>query len=79
MVVVLGMPFLTLSNVDIQFAEKELTWRIYTTKDPLLTTRRVELIDKKVFAKAALDENIEAFVVYMNSLNLGSKMTIHPA
>ena len=25
--VVLGMPFLTLSNVNIQFAEKELTWR----------------------------------------------------
>ena len=27
----------------------------------------------------ALDENIEAFVVYVNSLSLGSKMTIHLA
>ena len=25
--VVLRMPFLTLSNADIQFARKELTWR----------------------------------------------------
>ena len=28
--VVLGMLFLTLSNADIQFAEKKLTWRSYT-------------------------------------------------
>ena len=73
------MPFLTLSNADIQFAEKELTWRFYTAKKALPTTRRVELIDKKEFAKVALDENIEAFVVHVSSLSLGSKMTIHPA
>ena len=79
MEVVLRMPFLTLSNADIQFAKKELTQRIYTTKDALPTTQRVELIDKKEFAKAALDENIEAFVIHVSSLSLGSKMTIHPA
>ena len=76
---VLGMPFLTLSNASIQFAEKELTLRSYTAKEALPTTLRVELIDKKEFAKAELDENIEAFVVYVSSLSLGSKMTIHPA
>ena len=78
MEVVLGMPFLTLSNADIQFAEKELTWRTYTTEDALPTTRRVELIDKKEFAKAALDENIKAFVVHVSSVSSRSKMTIHP-
>ena len=36
--VVLKMPFLTLSNVDIQFAEKELTWRSYIVKETLPTT-----------------------------------------
>ena len=77
--VVLEMPFLTLSNANIQFAEKELTWRTYTTEDALPTTQRVELIDKKEFAKAAFDENIEAFVVHVSSLSLGSKMTIHAA
>ena len=45
MEVVLGMPFLIFSNADIQFAEKELTWRIYTTKKALTTTRQVEIID----------------------------------
>ena len=79
MEVVLGMPFLTLSNADIQFVQKELTWRTYITKDALPTTRTVELIDKEEFAKAALDENIEAFVVHVSFLSLGSKMTIHPA
>ena len=36
-------------------------------------------MDKKEFAKAALDENIEALVVVVSSLSLRSKMTIHPA
>ena len=65
------MPFLTLSNADVQFVEKELTWRSYTTAEALPTTKRVELIDKKEFAKAALDENSETFVVHVASLDLG--------
>ena len=77
--VVLGMPFFTLKNANIQFTEKELTWRSYTAKKALPTTQKVEFINKKEFAKAVLDENIEAFVVYMNSLSLGSKIMIHPA
>ena len=72
--VVLGMPFLTFSNADVQFAEKKLTCRTYTTKEALLTTRRIEIIDQKKFAKAALNENVEAFVVHISSLR--SRMTI---
>lgn len=79
MEVVLGILFLTLSNVDIQFAEKKLTWRSYTAAEALPTTRRMELIDKKQFAKAALDENVEAFVVHVRSLSLEAKMTMYPA
>ena len=29
------MPFLTLSNADIRFAEKELVWRTYTAVEAL--------------------------------------------
>ena len=32
---------------------------------------------KKKFAKVALDENVEAFIVHVSSL--GSRITIHPA
>ena len=76
--VVLRMPFLTLSNVNIQFAEKKLTWRSYITTEALPTTKRVEIIDKKEFAGVALDENVEAFVVHVTSLSL-KLISIHPA
>ena len=71
------MPFLNLSNANIQFAEKELTCRSYTTKEVLSTTRWVELIDKKKFTKATLDKNVEVFVVHVAFLI--SKMLIHLA
>ena len=74
--IVLGMPFLTLSNADVQFVEKELTWRSYTTAEALPTTKWVELINKKKFAKVALDEKSETFVIYVASLNLTPG--IHP-
>ena len=77
MEVVLGMLFLTFSNADIQFAEKKLIWRTYTTEEALPTTCQLKIIDQKEFAKAALDKNVETFVVHVSSL--GSKMTIHPA
>ena len=41
MEVVLGMPFLTFSNADIQFAKKELIWTFYTAKEALQTTQRI--------------------------------------
>ena len=68
MQVVVEMPFFTLSNADIQFARKKLTWRSYTTAEALLTTKRVELINKKEFAKVALDKESETFVVYVAAL-----------
>ena len=46
--VVLGMSFLSLSNADIQFAKKELTWRSYTAVKALPTTKRVEIIDYQI-------------------------------
>ena len=82
MEVVLGMSFLTFSNADIQFAKKKLTWRLYTAVEALLTTKWVELIEKKEFAKAALDEESKTFVVYvaaMKALLESAKMTTYPA
>ena len=68
--VVFGMPFLTLSGVDVDFLDRELRWRTYTTEEALPTTRRVELVGKKEFAAAALDPEHETFVVHVASLNL---------
>ena len=63
MEVVLGMLFLSFSNADFQFDAGELTWRSYIVAEALPTARRVELINKHEFAKAALGENSESFVV----------------
>ena len=79
---VLGMAFFPFSNVDIQFANKELTWRSYTTVEVLPITKPVELIDKKEFAKATLDEESKTFVVHIAALKAllkSAKITIHLA
>ena len=65
---ILSMFFLTLSNVDIWFAEKKLLWRIYPSKKALPTTRQVELIKWKDFTKAMLNKNIKAFLVHVSFL-----------
>lgn len=57
----------------MRFAERELTWSSHTTGEALLNTRRVDLIDRKELATAALDENEKAFVVEIAALD--SKMT----
>ena len=76
---VLGMLFLSLSNLDVGFAElKKLSWRTYTATEVLPTTSRVELIDKREFTKAALDANSEAFVVHMLALEATEGPIIHP-
>ena len=77
MKVVLSMPFLIFNNADIQFAEKELTWKTYTTKEALPNTCPVEIIDYKKFAKVVLDENVEALVVHISFLGL--RISIYPA
>ena len=62
------MPFIALSNANIDFTEREkVILRLYTTAKALLTTNRVELNDKKEFAKIALDENLETFVIYVSA------------
>ena len=67
--VVLGMLFLILSGADIDFSGQELRWRIYTTKEILLTIRRVKLVGKKEFVAPALDLEHETYVVHVASLS----------
>ncbi len=74
--IVLGIPFITMSNTDVGFQAQDLQWRSHTIRDILPTTRRVELIEKKEFAAAALDLEYEAFVVHVAafSINIGDEM-----
>ena len=77
--VVFEILFLTINNADVNFQARNLQWRSYTTGDVFLTTRQVELIEKKEFAAAALDPDHEAFVVYVAALNIDSDDEMHPS
>ncbi len=75
--IVLGIPFFSLSNADVEFVELgKLTWRIYIAAEALPTTSWVELIDKREFARAALDKNSETFVIHVSALEA---TTIYPS
>ena len=63
--VILGMLFLKISNMDMLFGEKTLTWKTYITNKALPTTEWVQIINKKDFVIAALDANSETFVVHV--------------
>ena len=76
--VVLGMLFLTLSDADVDFLSRELQWRTYTTKQALLTSRRIELVGKKEFAAAALNSEDETYVVHVASLS-STPLNVHPS
>ncbi len=69
------MSFLSLSNVNVEFAKLgKLTWRFYNTIKALPITSQIELINKKEFAKVALDKNLETFIVHVSALEV---TTIH--
>ena len=74
--VVLGMPFLALSKVELDFIKKELTWKAYTIANALPTIKRVQIIGPKEFAKAALDLDQEVFVVHVATFF--SSIEVHP-
>ncbi len=73
------MPFLTISNANVNFQAQDLQWRSYTTGDVLPTTKRVKLIRNKEFTTAALDPEHEAFIVHVATLSVDSSNEVHPS
>lgn len=66
---VLGMLFLTLSSVNINFLDWKLWWKTYTTQKTLPNTRYIEQMRKKEFAIIALDLEYEIFIVHVVSFS----------
>ena len=75
--VVLEMPFLTFTKVEVNFAERELNWKTYHLNEALLITNRVQIIKCKKFAAAILASDKKAFIVHVAYLE--AKMSIDPA
>lgn len=52
-------------NIQINFSNRELKLRLYTTEKAFLTTSQVELVEKNEFAAVAVDLENEIFKVYI--------------
>ena len=74
--VILGMPFLNISNADVSFGEGIFTWRTYITNEALPIIEQVEIVDPKEFVIAVLDVDSETFVVYV-AIREQEKMPVH--
>lgn len=64
------MLFLAFSNKNLQLGAKNLIAEF------LSTTSRVELINKKAFAKAVQDKHFETFIVYVAALKAETYLSI---
>ena len=59
------MPFLKISNANIAFGKKTLTWKSYTTRKALPITKQVQLVDLKEFVIVAFYADSKTFVAYI--------------
>ncbi len=75
--VVPGMPFLALNNADFKFGAEQLILRSYTVAKILSITSWVKLINKREFAKTAIERNSKTFVVHVATLEIPIAMPIH--
>ena len=73
---VLGIPFLKISNADVSFGETTIMKKSYTTNKALPTTAWVQLVDSKEFIIAVLDADSETFVVYV-AIQKREEMPVH--
>ena len=70
------MRFLKISNANVSFSKKTLTWKTYTTNKALPITKQVQIINKKDFVIAALDANSETFVMHV-AIRKQKEMPVH--
>ena len=78
------MLFLTLSGADVDFLDRELQWRSYTTQAALSTTKRIERVGKKEFLAAVLDPEHKTYIVHVESVSSvvlpsSSPLDVHPS
>ena len=79
--VVFGMFFLTLSGADVDFLDRELRWRTYTTKEAFPTTRHIKPVGNNKFTAATLNPEYETYVVHVTSFSYTPliALDVHPS
>ena len=74
--VILEMLFWKISNANVSFSEKTLTWRTYIISEALPTTEQVQIVNPKKFVIVALNVDSEMFVMYV-AIREQEKMPVH--
>lgn len=77
--IVFQMCFLTMNNLNVDVQAWDLQWRSYTNGVVLPSIKKVELIEKKIFAAGILDPEHEVFIVYVATLSINLDNEIHPS
>lgn len=67
--ITLEMLFVMLRNIEIDYISCHICWKTDIITKIILTTSKVELIEKKEFIAAAFDLRNKAFVVYVASIS----------
>ena len=57
--------FLKLCNINLLFSKKTLMWKNYIINEALLTTKQVQIINKKVFIIALFNINSKMFIMHI--------------
>ena len=70
------MPLLKISNADVLFNERTLTWRTYTTNKALPTIKQVQIVNPKEFIIVVLDVDNKTFVVHV-AIRKQEEMPMH--
>lgn len=68
------MFFLTLSNVEVNFYNRQFRLSLYMIAKIFSITRQVELVKKREFAVAALDPKDEIFVVHVTPFAISDEI-----
>lgn len=68
--------FLVFGNANIKFANQELIWRSYSAIKAQPITKKVKINNKNKFAKTALNEDCDNFIIQIAALRV-LKMTNH--
>ena len=74
---ILGMPWLTIANPDIDWVKKSFRWRTYTAAVALTTTCRADVIDPKEFAQLAIDKEAHCFVIHARQVVNTNEPPVH--
>ena len=74
--VILKMPFLKISNVDVSFGKRILMWKSCITNKALFITKQVQIVNPKKFIIVALNINNKMFMVHV-AIRKQGKMLVY--